>query len=539
MTGIRLQAAAAAVFLTFFGTSQQAAAQGAYAAAYNNIFALNITSTDASGLNGPFFIPLADFTSFTVVSATAATLNGAVDPVNPANSDVNGGPADANPAFGLGSVFPGPAPANNEMGLLGFGGNYARAGAQVSSTALSQPVPGGPITPTLQSTQAWGVAEAYIATNGFAAAASLNASTTGFNTTFTLQQPAIINIDFQAHPFVYVVMDPGAAGGSTNGNIETSVTITSGSGTVFDWSPDGVPGGITGGTELSDTRNLNGSVEVTTPGDNAFVNVTGLPDVGNISPTVGVGTFSARTNVLPAGIYTLSLDMFQNVDVLTGALPPVYDYGDNPDGGAGTATGDYATTAADGGARHLITGPYLGLCVDADDGTLQGVGANADDTTITTAVGTCGAGGDEDGVGLPGTMQPGLGYTLTLEMPAGASIEPCVVDGWIDFNADGDFADAGENIITALNVGAGSGSNAVNFTVPATALPGTTYSRFRCTRSGAAGPDGEEDSGEVEDYPVAFALPPPPVREIPVMGPGALALLGGLLTLLAARGRRM
>ena len=55
-------------------------------------------------------------------------------------------------------------------------------------------------------------------------------------------------------------------------------------------------------------------------------------------------------------------------------VTPVFDYGDAPDVVAGTATGDYQTTALDQGAAHLLgvaNAPFLGACVDAD----RGVGA--------------------------------------------------------------------------------------------------------------------------------------------------------------------
>lgn len=541
MTGTRMGAAAAALVLaTAIGSSQQAQAQGAYAAAYNNIYQLNITSTDENGLNGPFYLLPPDFTTFTVVSSNLATLGGVSDPANPSNSDIAGGPVDALPAYGLGSVFPGAPPANNDLTLVGLAGNYSRSGAQVSSTAITQATFLDPIVPTGQPTQAWGVAEAYIASDGFAAASSLNGSTTGINTTIRLMAPAIINIDFQAQPFAYVLVDAGAAAGSTNAVVDTTFTITSGGTTVFDWQPDGLiaPGGvIPGGIETRDDLNLNTSVEVTAPGDTAFSNPGALFEIGNISPTAATGTFSARTNVLPAGIYTLSLDILQSVTVLAGAFPPAYDYGDNPDAGVGTGPGDYETTDADNGARHLIAGPYFGECVDADDGTLQDASAAADDGSTTAATGTCSGGDDEDGISLPGTMAPGSVYSLDISMPADASIEDCVVDGWIDFNANGVFTDAGEQVIAGLTVGAGSGAATVTFAVPPDVALGSSYSRFRCTRGGGTGPTGEEDNGEVEDYPVAFAITPD--REIPAMGPGMLALTSLFLTLLAARfGRR-
>ena len=74
--------------------SGQTFAQGAYATVYNNIFSLAISSYDQNGANGPFFVPLTDFTAFTVFSATNAQLNGQIDPGNLPNSDSAGGPAE-------------------------------------------------------------------------------------------------------------------------------------------------------------------------------------------------------------------------------------------------------------------------------------------------------------------------------------------------------------------------------------------------------------------------------------------------------------
>ncbi|MEO1084535.1 MAG: SdrD B-like domain-containing protein, partial [Acidobacteriota bacterium] len=61
---------------------------------------------------------------------------------------------------------------------------------------------------------------------------------------------------------------------------------------------------------------------------------------------------------------------------------PAFDYGDNPDAGSGTAQGDYRTVNFDGGPSHLllgVAGPFLGNCVDADDGQNQDVPSLADD----------------------------------------------------------------------------------------------------------------------------------------------------------------
>ena len=76
-----------------------------------------------------------------------------------------------------------------------------------------------------------------------------------------------------------------------------------------------------------------------------------------------------------------------------GPATPRYDYGDAPDVTAGTAPGDYNTTALDNGAAHLLgvsNAPYLGACVDADGGFNQNPAASGDDlATSDLVIGTC------------------------------------------------------------------------------------------------------------------------------------------------------
>ncbi|MEX1018730.1 MAG: SdrD B-like domain-containing protein, partial [Litorilinea sp.] len=74
------------------------------------------------------------------------------------------------------------------------------------------------------------------------------------------------------------------------------------------------------------------------------------------------------------------------------------DWGDNPDTGAGTASGNYNTTADDNGPSHPLgdSSPFMGLCVDGDDGTQQNITADADNVGVGTPVfGDCT--NDEDG----------------------------------------------------------------------------------------------------------------------------------------------
>ncbi|OQX78327.1 MAG: hypothetical protein B6D61_05790 [Bacteroidetes bacterium 4484_249] len=72
---------------------------------------------------------------------------------------------------------------------------------------------------------------------------------------------------------------------------------------------------------------------------------------------------------------------------------------------------------------------------------------------------------------------------------------------WIDYNQDGDFEDTYENIVCDPD---NYGQGTFNFTVPGTALLGTTRMRIRTKFSGSdcGSPCGSTPNGEVEDYSV-------------------------------------
>jgi hypothetical protein len=197
---------------------------------------------------------------------------------------------------------------------------------------------------------------------------------------------------------------------------------------------------------------------------------------------------------------------FGFVPAATGVLPE-YDYGDDPDAGAGTGLGNYQTTAVDSGAYHRVGvagAPYLGSCVDADSGFFQNADATGDDLVgWGLVVGTCASpGDDEDGVTLPSSLS--LGSAVNIPVRAAAGATGCSLNAFFDWNADGDFVDAGEQVATNLAIAAGTTVN-VPVNVPATASPGLTYSRFRCSSAGGLGSTGAAPDGEVEDYVVSVA----------------------------------
>jgi len=168
------------------------------------------------------------------------------------------------------------------------------------------------------------------------------------------------------------------------------------------------------------------------------------------------------------------------------------DFGDAPDP-------TYPTLLASDGARHTIVDAYsLGNSVDPDlDGQPDAGGIGDDDD----------GNDDEDGVvfGASPFLCQQLPVTITA---SGAGY----IDAWIDYNADGDWADTGEQIFTSQAVAAGT--NNLNFTVPCDAALGKTFARFRFSSGGGLTYTGLAVDGEVEDYALEIFAPPAPLGQL-------------------------
>jgi hypothetical protein len=172
-------------------------------------------------------------------------------------------------------------------------------------------------------------------------------------------------------------------------------------------------------------------------------------------------------------------------------LGPPLDLGDAPDQ-------PYPTLLASGGAVHALgSGVYLGSCVDAEYDGQPSFAADADDMNASVTVfGICTGGDDEDGVSFTTSLLPG--ETAEIEVTAN---DACTLSAWIDFNADGDWLDAGESLFPSGQALV-AGVNNLSFAVPAGAVSDRTYARFRCTTTGVTFPQGYAADGEVEDYRV-------------------------------------
>ena len=159
-----------------------------------------------------------------------------------------------------------------------------------------------------------------------------------------------------------------------------------------------------------------------------------------------------------------------------------------------------------------IAAVWLGSSVDfSPSGESDGIptaNAQGDDNANTD---------DENGVTLLGVNQPDGGTTfslwarVTVNTSEGACAN-CKLGAWIDWNNDGDFADADEYFLKSV----ATGSQDLEFKLTDLAqLAGTNvYARFRLyagNYSGSYLPTGLIMNGEVEDYlftwePTAIAL---------------------------------
>ncbi|HRJ52933.1 MAG TPA: SdrD B-like domain-containing protein [Candidatus Thiothrix moscowensis] len=148
-------------------------------------------------------------------------------------------------------------------------------------------------------------------------------------------------------------------------------------------------------------------------------------------------------------------------------------------------------------SHQILTGFRLGAAVDADTAAMPNVSATGDDTTGVD---------DEDGVTLP-TLTQGQTASITATV-AGAG---GYLQGWIDWNGDGDFADAGEQVATNIqdnlvgDTNNTAGTIAFNVAVPAGAVTTQTYARFRWSSTSGLNSTAAANDGEVEDYALTIA----------------------------------
>lgn len=191
-------------------------------------------------------------------------------------------------------------------------------------------------------------------------------------------------------------------------------------------------------------------------------------------------------NRVPMAVFGLMALLFWGGGV-EAARAQDWDFGDAP--------AVYPTRLANNGARHVIGPLFMGTFVDAEADGQPTPGADGDDRNPPQGV------DDEDGVFFNAAFVPSVPGTLRV-----ISSGPGLLQGWVDFNADGDWADAGEQII--LDHPVVGGMNIVPYGTPVFRVSGTgvvTYARFRLATQAGLGYTGAASNGEVEDYTVKLS----------------------------------
>ncbi|MCX6029514.1 MAG: carboxypeptidase regulatory-like domain-containing protein, partial [Chloroflexi bacterium] len=196
-------------------------------------------------------------------------------------------------------------------------------------------------------------------------------------------------------------------------------------------------------------------------------------------------TFTAQASGVTTNTASIRGAYFQGVSTPVDAGPApaavtIYDldFGDAPDPA-------YPTLLASNGARHMIIpGFFLGALIDGELNGQPNATATGDNLANLP---------DEDGITFLTPLVQGKQATIQI-----ISSQAGKLDAWIDWNADGDWNDAGEQILASANLLGGLA--VANINVPATAKLGVTFARFRLSTAGGLAPTGFAPDGEVEDY---------------------------------------
>ena len=243
----------------------------------------------------------------------------------------------------------------------------------------------------------------------------------------------------------------------------------------FDWDGNHVFGGGSEMVSVNVPNGTNGPVAMSVP----------VPTNAAQNTQIGV-RFRLSTNATASMSPTGPAPDGEVEDYLAQVM--AFDWGDLPDLGVGTASGDYQTNANDNGPSHkIVPNIKIGATIDFETNGQPNAGATGD-------------GSDEDGIAsFPQfkTGQPAAIDVTVMNMTGQAA----TLYGFFDWNKDGDFLDINEqaSVLVPDNT---NGVIQLNAIVPSDAVVNMPLgARFRLsTDPAAASPVGQAPNGEVEDY---------------------------------------
>lgn len=240
---------------------------------------------------------------------------------------------------------------------------------------------------------------------------------------------------------------------------------------------------------LNSTTQLDRNASAPTPGRNRYESRTPAVAPG-IDPTAednivtvfytDVSSFEFRVGSLGTGNMTRLTAQGYDCPVLSSQIytPEVSeDFGDAP-------VNNY------GNPMHtLVPGIELGSANTAETAPYNSANANADT--------------GDDGVNFP-DFEQGQTETITVDVSGAGGY----LQGWIDWNNDGDIVDAGEQIAADVQDTDGDGQITLSVPTPATASIANTFARFRWSTAQSVGYQEPARDGETEDYQITIVPPP-------------------------------
>lgn len=214
------------------------------------------------------------------------------------------------------------------------------------------------------------------------------------------------------------------------------------------------------------------------------------------------GTYAVR-EVFGAGFIPTFPAGGEHTVVHDGVTAPInLNFGNRPARDFGDAPAPFPTQGAGAASHGFLVGLHLGDNIDFEpDGQRAPDGSATGDDINGAPLPGGGVVDDEDGIVLSKPLNPDNPVDNQIRVTAtNTTGRPARLQGWIDFNNDGDWLDNGEQIVRDRIV-AGGAPQFIDFVVPTTAVRGELLNaRFRYGFETGIGPAGAAGAGEVEDY---------------------------------------
>lgn len=298
---------------------------------------------------------------------------------------------------------------------------------------------------------------------------------------------------------------PGGGGGNNGGGGNTGGGNNGGGGTDPN-APGAISGIVFEDVDGDGVRDLaeNGVggvvVYIDADGSNTFTagetQVTTAAGGGYLFPSLPPGSHVVRA-VTPSGFsQTAPVGDEHVVALVAGSVvsgrefgfrnQASLDWGDLP-------SGLYPTLSTQNGARHVVSNTFfLGSTVDGELEAIPTANADGDDNSNRD---------DDDGIAFDSIIAG-----QTSGVTAIANFDGGFLQGWMDFNSDGDFNDIVDGVSERVftNRPLNAGANILGVQIPASAT-GVIYARFRYGEFGINSVTGFAATGEVEDYALTVA----------------------------------